>query len=165
MTSARNRAREAAHRAIGMRPYAYLAADAASGVWAPLLLEALSLGFSDHTDDGEYPGCEKCDFVRKLSDLGVALRGPEDTDTAPEAPSATEANGEATDGPWEYQLLVKKGSGTIGNPNEPFTYGPYPTEDCGGLLAALTDRPTWDWKLQRRRPSDWVDYKKGQASK
>lgn len=87
-----------------------------------------------------------------------AFDGPEGTSTPIEPSRAEKGHGEATEIKWEYQLTVFI---PVGGDVEPFTYGPYLTEDCAGLLDNLGPNEHYNWRIQRRPALDWVDHRSG----
>lgn len=72
----------------------------------------------------------------------------------------TKATKEASDGPWEYQVIVRI---PAYGEDEVFAYGPYTDENCAGLIESLRNDGSqdWDWKIQRRPTTEWADYKSG----
>lgn len=94
-------------------------------------------------------------------DVSGIRRALEAANARMEALRPTEGQKRPPAGPWEYQLTVWM---MAQGAKEAFTYGPYPTEDCAGLLESLRRggrKTAFDWKLERRPVSDWTDYKSG----
>lgn len=135
-------------------------ANIASDVWEPLLGEAHELAWDfaqqAYRSNAEIPPLHR----QTLSRLREALEGSEPPETRSEPPNATEANGEATGGPWEYQIVVKIPDGPV---LQTLAYGPYPNlATLQFVMGAWEDEPTsFHYQIQRRRPTPWETIEEG----